>query len=105
MAKSDKKSGDAPKAAAKPRKSADNNPAENKLAEKKSAGTRSAANKSAAKKPVASANGTTNGTSGSITHDQVALLAHRFFEERGRKHGHHEEDWFRAEQELRTKAS
>ena len=37
MAKSVKKSGVAPKAAAKPRKSADNNPGENKIAEKKSA--------------------------------------------------------------------
>jgi hypothetical protein len=105
MAKSVKKSGAAPKAAAKPRKSADNNPAENKLAKKTSAEIRSTGNKSSAKKPVASANGTTNGINGSITHDQVALLAHRFWIERGRKHGHHEEDWFRAEQELRAKAS
>jgi hypothetical protein len=101
MAKSVKKSGPAPKAAAKPRKSAENNPTENKLAKKTSAEIRSTGNKSSAKKPVASA----NGKSGSITHDQVALLAHRFWIERGRKHGHHEEDWFRAEQELRAKAS
>ncbi len=105
MAKSVKKSGAASKAAAKPRKSADNNPAENKILEKKSAEAPSTGNKSSAKKPVASANGTTNGIGSSISHDQVALLAHRFFEERGRKHGHHEEDWFRAERELRAKAS
>ena len=105
MAKSVKKSDSTPKAAAKPRKSAENNPAESKLAEKMSAKTQSAGKNSSAKKPVASANGATNGTSSSISHDQVALLAHRFFEERGRKHGHHEEDWFRAEQELRAKAS
>jgi hypothetical protein len=105
MAKSVKKSGVAPKAAAKPRKSADNNPAEIKPAEEKSAAIQLTANKSAAKKPVTSANGTTNGIGSSISHDQVALLAHRFFEERGRKHGHHEEDWFRAERELRAKAS
>ena len=91
MAKSVKKSGAAAKAAAKPRKPA----------EKTAAETRSTGNKSSVKKPVASA----NGTSGSITHDQVALLAHRFWIERGRKHGHHEEDWFRAERELRAKAS
>jgi hypothetical protein len=79
MAKSVKKPGAAPKAAAKPRK-----PAEN-----------------VTKKTVASAK--TNGNS--ISHDQVALLAHRFWTERGRVHGHHEEDWFRAEQALRSKAS
>jgi hypothetical protein len=86
MAKSVKKPGAAPKAAAKSRKSAPSN---------------SAKTKSAAKKSVASANGSGN----SIAHDQVARLAHRFFEERGHTHGHHEEDWFRAEQELRAKAS
>jgi hypothetical protein len=76
MAKSVKKSGAAPKAAAKP-------------------------SKPSAKKTVASANA--NGSS--ISHDQVAQLAHRFFTERGHAHGHHEEDWFRAEQALRSKAS
>jgi hypothetical protein len=85
MAKSVKKSGAASKAAAKP-------------------------GKPAAKKTVASAKANrtsvshgTNGTS--ISHDQVAQLAHRFFIERGHTHGHHEEDWFRAEQALRPKAS
>jgi hypothetical protein len=101
MAKSVKKPGAAPKAAAKRQKSADNNPAENKLVKKTSAETRSTENKSSVKKPVASANGTSN----SISHDQVALLAHRFWIDRGRAHGRHEEDWFRAEQELRAKAS
>jgi hypothetical protein len=86
MAKSVKKSGAAKKVAAKPVE-----PAERKPAQKKSV----------AKKPVASA----NGKSGSITHDQVALLAHRFWIERGRGHGRHEEDWFRAERELHAKAS
>ena len=101
MAKSLKKSGAAPKAAAKPRKSADKNPAEDKSAEKRSAEAQSTGKNSSVKKPVASA----KANESSISHDQVALLAHRFFEERGRKHGHHEEDWFRAEQELRAKAS
>jgi hypothetical protein len=76
MAKSVKRSAAAPKAAAKP-------------------------SKPAAKKTVASAK--TNGNP--ISHDQVAQLAHRFFIERGHAHGHHEEDWFRAEQALRSKAS
>lgn len=39
------------------------------------------------------------------THEQIALLAHRFWNERGRQHGRHEEDWLRAEQELLGKAS
>jgi len=46
-----------------------------------------------------------NGKQTTIPHDQVAMLAHRFWAERGRQHGHHEEDWFRAEQELRARAS
>jgi hypothetical protein len=40
-----------------------------------------------------------------VSHDDVARLAHRFWKERGHKHGHHEEDWFRAEQVLSGKAS
>jgi hypothetical protein len=39
------------------------------------------------------------------SHEQIAQLAHRFWAERGHKHGHHEDDWLRAEQELRGKAS
>jgi hypothetical protein len=37
--------------------------------------------------------------------EQVAQLAHRYWIERGRHHGSHEQDWLRAEQELRGKAS
>jgi hypothetical protein len=39
------------------------------------------------------------------SYEEVAQLAHRYWVERGHKHGHHVEDWFRAEQELRGKAS
>jgi hypothetical protein len=39
-----------------------------------------------------------------ISHEQIAELAHRFWNERGGEHGHHEEDWFRAEQLLRANA-
>ena len=87
MAKSVKKSGAAPKVVANPRKTAENNPSE--------------------KKTVASTkgNGSANGNGGSFPHDQVAQLAHRFWNERGRVHGHHEEDWYRAEQALRSRAS
>ena len=70
--------------------------------------------KPAAKKtadPVANHHGSpenhSNGVSyqPSVSHDEVAMLAHRFWKERGHNHGHHEEDWFRAEQELRGMAS
>ncbi|HEY1803609.1 MAG TPA: DUF2934 domain-containing protein [Terracidiphilus sp.] len=92
MAKSVKKSGAAPKVAAA------NTP---QLAEQISP-------KPAQKKTVASTNGIGNsvhGNGSSVPHDQVAQLAHRFWNERGRAHGHHEEDWLRAEQELRHRAS
>jgi hypothetical protein len=76
MAKSVKKATDATTAAAKPRKAA-------------------------AKKEAAPA----NGASSTISPEQIAELAHKFWAERGHKHGHHEEDWLRAEKELRGKAS
>ena len=41
----------------------------------------------------------------SPSHEQVAELARKYWAERGFEDGHHEEDWFRAEQELRAKAS
>ena len=40
-----------------------------------------------------------------VSHEEVAKLAHRFWAERGHNHGQHVDDWFRAEQELRGKAS
>ncbi|MDR3737470.1 MAG: DUF2934 domain-containing protein [Terracidiphilus sp.] len=40
-----------------------------------------------------------------VTRDEIAALAHRFWLERGGQHGHHEEDWLRAEQTLLGKAS
>lgn len=46
-----------------------------------------------------------NGTEKKAPYEQVAQLAHRFWAERGHQHGHDAEDWFRAEQELRGKAS
>ncbi len=39
------------------------------------------------------------------THDQIAELARRYWAERGYADGRQEDDWFRAEQELRSKAS
>jgi len=76
MAKSTKKSDVAPKAAAKPRK-----PAAKKIAVL------------ATVTPI------------SVSHETVAELAHRLWTERGGVHGHDADDWFRAEQELRGKAS
>ena len=40
-----------------------------------------------------------------VSHEEIARLAHKFWAERGRQHGHDAEDWLRAEQELRGKAS
>jgi len=40
-----------------------------------------------------------------VSHEQVAQLAFRYWRERGCQHGHHEEDWRRAEHDLRAKAS
>lgn len=45
------------------------------------------------------------GNSHSLTYDQVAELAHRYWSERGQSHGQHEQDWLRAEQELRGTAA
>jgi len=76
MAKSVKKASAEPKAAAKPSKSA---PKKTKTA--------------------------SNLTEMKLSYEQVAQLAHRYWIERGHAHGYHEEDWFRAEQELIGKAS
>ena len=37
--------------------------------------------------------------------EQIAALAHKYWADRGFKHGQDADDWFRAEQELRSKAS
>ena len=41
----------------------------------------------------------------SVSHEEIARLAHKLWAERGRQHGHDAEDWLRAEQQLRGKAS
>ncbi len=46
-----------------------------------------------------------NVTQMKASHEQIALLAHRYWDERGRQHGHDAEDWLRAEQALLGKAS
>jgi hypothetical protein len=40
-----------------------------------------------------------------VSTEQIARLAHQYWLERGCQHGHDAEDWFRAEQALRSKAS
>lgn len=40
-----------------------------------------------------------------VTREEIAVLAHRFWAERGFQHGHDAEDWLRAEQALLGKAS
>jgi hypothetical protein len=40
-----------------------------------------------------------------LPQDEVARLAHQLWNDRGRQHGRDAEDWFRAEELLRGKAS
>jgi hypothetical protein len=40
-----------------------------------------------------------------VSRDEIAALAHKLWLERGRQHGQDADDWFRAEQLLRGKAS
>jgi len=39
------------------------------------------------------------------THVEIAFLALQYWEQRGRSHGEHEQDWLRAEQALMKMAS
>ena len=39
------------------------------------------------------------------THEEIALLALQYWEQRGRAHGQHVQDWLRAEQDLLQIAS
>lgn len=59
----------------------------------------------ARKTPAAPIASTAEPNHKSVSHDEIAHLAHRFWNERGRQHGQHQDDWLRAEQELRGKAS
>jgi hypothetical protein len=62
--------------------------------------------KTAAKKTAnGAANGAAKVTEMPLVYEQVAVLAHSFWVERGHQHGNDAEDWFRAEQALRSKAS
>lgn len=85
------------------------------MATKKATGTaeKKATTKSAAKAPAKSTAAktpakTASNTAGSAekkapTQQEIAQLAHRYWEERGRPHGSHQEDWRRAEETLRNR--
>ena len=64
-----------------------------------------APNGSAAEKPVAKAQPRADSQPARVAHDEIARLAHQFWNDRGRQHGRHEDDWYRAEQALRKRAS
>jgi hypothetical protein len=66
---------------------------------------KTAVKKTAVPSNVTEITASANGTERKAPYEQVAQLAHRFWAERGHQHGHDAEDWFRAEQELRGKAS
>jgi len=38
-------------------------------------------------------------------HEEIALLAYLLWEESGRRHGNHEENWYRAQEEIRRRYS
>jgi hypothetical protein len=40
-----------------------------------------------------------------VSREEIERLAHKYWAQRGYQHGNPELDWFRAEQELRQKAS
>lgn len=78
------------KASSKPKKAVAEKP-------EKPVATKAAAKKAATKTGIAIVK--------PVSQEEVAVLAHRFWAERGYQHGNHVDDWFRAEQELRGKAS
>lgn len=85
------------------------------MAEKtKSATTTAQARKPAAKKTAATTPSNVTEISVSreqmkvtreVSKEEIARLAHQLWNERGRQHGKDADDWFRAEQLLRGKAS
>lgn len=38
-------------------------------------------------------------------HEEIAMLAYQLWEEGGRRHGNHEENWYRAQEEIRRRYS
>lgn len=83
------------------------------MAEKKTATATAKPRKPAAKKKAALPDNVTEinapreqtKATREVSRDEIAQLAHHLWNERGCQHGHAEEDWIRAEQLLRGKAS
>jgi hypothetical protein len=69
---------------------------------KKTSASASAPTSIASKRKASSKN---EAPTASVSAEEIARLAHRFWAERGFQHGHDAEDWLRAEQALRGKAS
>jgi len=86
-----------------PKKSKSAAPKTATAAKPRSSATKKSGN-SASADPV-SPNGHAAAHERSVSQEEVARLAHRYWQERGGRHGYHVEDWLRAEQELRGKAS
>jgi len=84
------------KAPAKPKKAAEEKAVADKPVAKKAA-VKKATSKTAEKTGIAIVK--------PVTQEEVAALARHFWAEGGYRDGHHLEDWHRAEQELRGKAS
>jgi len=72
---------------------------------KPTARKKTSASASATKEVAPKRKATSKVTTIGISHEEIARLAHKFWAERGGQHGHDAEDWLRAEQELRGKAS
>jgi hypothetical protein len=72
---------------------------------KEAAAKKTAATPRKAKSNVTKMQSAPNMTAMRVSHEEIARLAHRYWAERGRQHGHDAEDWFRAERELLGKAS
>lgn len=64
-----------------------------------------ASNGSAAETPLTTAQTVESRRLRDTSHDDIARLAHQYWNERGRQHGKHLDDWYRAEQALHKRAS
>ena len=62
-------------------------------------------NGSVAETPVITAQAVESQPAKGTSHDEIARLAHQYWNDRGRQHGRHEDDWYRAEQALHKRAS
>lgn len=61
-----------------------------------------------AKKAAIPTNGTTEvqtSTNPTVNEERIRARAYELYERRGRKHGSHDQDWFAAEAELRSRTA